>query len=384
MQMTLGGHPVTVVPLGSPGSKGQTLYDVQWRGVTVQTAFNGQIGPEQFKTGSPLKKQLEQAFRATATQQSAPSDASFYKPGDRIGTPEGELTYVGRKADGKVYVQSSTSLYEVPANLRTKDEIRAWAIRSVTSNSINTPLYNPTSPANVATITYTAIGLNRPLSNLGNLGKSGLQAALNRFPGASKVLMPLLKLLPTASKPGESDILRLEVNTSLSDKSSVLHVKLNLAQLVQLAKPTTDQIFERALAAAPTAQDRAQVLFIKRMVDNGRTQSEFSKSDFAKNTDLRITFDPVEPNGFRLGLLNIPAVIQAGNSGIVGAFAVSPRVKSTPPASRPDSSFSPVSSSTRQAPSQVHGPEWAPGSCLNGMVESTGRRFARTTPVSSA
>ena len=54
VQMTLGGHPVTVVPLGSPGSKGQTLYDVQWRGVAVQTAFTGQIGPEQFKTGSPL------------------------------------------------------------------------------------------------------------------------------------------------------------------------------------------------------------------------------------------------------------------------------------------------------------------------------------------
>ena len=155
-----------------------------------------------------------------------------------------------------------------------------------------------------------------------------MEAVLNRFPGASRVLSPLLKLLPTAAKPGEKDILRLEVNTSLSDKSSVLHVKLNLAQLVQLAKPTTDQIFERALAAAPTAQDKAQVRFIKRMVDNALTRpAEFSKSAFAKNTDIRITFDPVKPNGFRVGMLTIPAVIEAGKSGIAGAFAVSPRVK---------------------------------------------------------
>jgi hypothetical protein len=156
VQMTLGGHPVTVVPLGSPGSKGQTLYDVQWRGVTVQTAFNGQIGPEQFKTGSPLKKQLEQAFRATATQQRAPSDASNYKPGDRIGTPEGELTYVGRKADGNAYVSSQTTEYRVPPNLRSKDEIRAWAIRAVTNNSISSPLYGSTSPVNVGTMAYIA------------------------------------------------------------------------------------------------------------------------------------------------------------------------------------------------------------------------------------
>lgn len=108
---------------------------------------------------------------STATQKSPPANASQYKPGDRIGTPEGELVYVGRKEDGKVYVQSSTSLYEVPAHLRTKDEVRAWAIRSVTSNSIGTPLYGSTSPINVAPIVYTAIGLNRPLSNLGSLGK---------------------------------------------------------------------------------------------------------------------------------------------------------------------------------------------------------------------
>jgi hypothetical protein len=62
--MTLGGHPVTVVPLGPPGSRGQTLYDVQWRGVTVQTAFTGQIGPAQLANGSPLKRQLEGAYRA--------------------------------------------------------------------------------------------------------------------------------------------------------------------------------------------------------------------------------------------------------------------------------------------------------------------------------
>ncbi len=38
-QMTLGGHPVTAMPLGAPGSNGKTLYEVQWRGVSVQTAL---------------------------------------------------------------------------------------------------------------------------------------------------------------------------------------------------------------------------------------------------------------------------------------------------------------------------------------------------------
>jgi len=40
-QMTLGGHPVTATPLGAPSALGQTLYEVQWRGVTVRTAFTG-------------------------------------------------------------------------------------------------------------------------------------------------------------------------------------------------------------------------------------------------------------------------------------------------------------------------------------------------------
>jgi hypothetical protein len=73
VELQLGGHPVRAVPLGPPNSRGQTLYEVTWRGVTVQTALTGQIGAGQFKPGSPLTRQLEQAFRASQSAAEAPA-----------------------------------------------------------------------------------------------------------------------------------------------------------------------------------------------------------------------------------------------------------------------------------------------------------------------
>jgi hypothetical protein len=79
VQLQLGGHPVTAVPLGPPGRSGQTLYEVRWRDVQVLTRLTGQIGPAQFTPSSPLKRQLEQALqvrnasKATGDRGSAPS-----------------------------------------------------------------------------------------------------------------------------------------------------------------------------------------------------------------------------------------------------------------------------------------------------------------------
>ena len=254
-----------------------------------------------------------------------------YKSGDYIGTPWGQLLYLGRQPDGQVYVQSRTTRYVVPSHLHTRDEIRAWAINTIRHGGIGTESLYPSqnaSPVHVAVVGYTAISSNRTVSNLSNVGLNFLKFLANRFPMADPVLTLLSRLLPRPSKPGESDLLRLEVNTSFPpDNSSVLHLRLNLAGLIQLGKPTTDQIFQRALEMAPTAQAKAEVLFMKRLVENGWRRPGFSESDFAQNSDLRITFDPVNPNGFRLGLMFVPVAAPVGSSGIIGAFGVSPRVK---------------------------------------------------------
>ena len=62
--LQLGGHRVRAVPLGLPDSKGRTLYEVSWRGVTVQAPLTGQLGAAQFKPGSWLKGALERAYEA--------------------------------------------------------------------------------------------------------------------------------------------------------------------------------------------------------------------------------------------------------------------------------------------------------------------------------
>ncbi len=61
-----------------------------------------------------------------------------YREGDGIGTPYGNLLYKGLGDDGFIHVQSRTTDYRVPAHLgNDRDEIRAWAIRSVEQGHIN-------------------------------------------------------------------------------------------------------------------------------------------------------------------------------------------------------------------------------------------------------
>jgi hypothetical protein len=73
VELKLGGHPVTAVPLGPPDSKGQTLYEVSWRGVTVQAPLTGQLGAAQFKPGSWLKGALERALRESQPGAARPA-----------------------------------------------------------------------------------------------------------------------------------------------------------------------------------------------------------------------------------------------------------------------------------------------------------------------
>jgi hypothetical protein len=67
-----------------------------------------------------------------------------YQPGDGIGvgvgTDKRTLVFQGTRSDGSHVVNSGTGRYTVPPHLKTRDEIRAWAIRAVQSRSITTPL----------------------------------------------------------------------------------------------------------------------------------------------------------------------------------------------------------------------------------------------------
>jgi hypothetical protein len=183
------------------------------------------------------------------------------------------------------------------------------------------------SPVDAVFSTYSAVGANRPLTNLAGLGTSSLKAALNRFPSATRVLAPLLNLIPNGAKAGQSDVLRIEVNTDLSDKSSVLHAKLNLGQLMKLGQPSTDKAFGHLLGSATTIGQKAEILALKRMVDKGFISPGFADSRFAKTTDLRLSFDPVKPNGFRVGMLSTPVINKLGDSEVAGVLFVSPRLK---------------------------------------------------------
>jgi hypothetical protein len=76
----LGGFPGEAVPQRRTSRRGQMLYKVSWyvngRVVSVQAALTGQIGLDQFKPGSPLKHQLEQALRASQARETAPAAPS--------------------------------------------------------------------------------------------------------------------------------------------------------------------------------------------------------------------------------------------------------------------------------------------------------------------
>ncbi len=78
VELKLGGDPVWAVPLGPPDNKGQTTYQVTWRGVTVLAPLTGQISAAQFKPGSWLKGALERAW-----QKGQPGEATPATPAAR-------------------------------------------------------------------------------------------------------------------------------------------------------------------------------------------------------------------------------------------------------------------------------------------------------------
>jgi hypothetical protein len=77
----------------------------------------------------------------------------FYRPNDRIGTPDGEMVFDGIGDDGYYYVSGRTipgettkRSYRVPPHLHSADEIRAWVIRQVNAGNIDQRCLFPLKP----------------------------------------------------------------------------------------------------------------------------------------------------------------------------------------------------------------------------------------------
>jgi hypothetical protein len=206
-----------------------------------------------------------------------------YRVNDPIGTPSGELIFEGYKsadathASNGRYVRSRTTSYRVPDQYVTRDEVRSWVIGAVKSGAITTPLYLPkdgskapevvTSPATSFTAAWTVAAANRPLTNLLTTGRSALNLLLNKFPGAGKLLSPLINAIPPGANKGDSDFIRLEINTTLPEKSNVFHAKLNVASLISLGKGGVGNVFAELAKNAATPAQKAEVAFYKKLVD---------------------------------------------------------------------------------------------------------------------
>ena len=82
------------------------------------------------------------------TQESSTATRA-YSPGDGIGTPRGNLVYLGLGGDGYHHVRGSdkTEPYRIPVHIDTRDknEVRAWAIRSVDMEDIDPSVLYPPS-----------------------------------------------------------------------------------------------------------------------------------------------------------------------------------------------------------------------------------------------
>jgi hypothetical protein len=205
-------------------------------------------------------------------------------------------------------------------NTPTVSGAQAPRISPLVAQKPNTP--SPT-PLTFAPVVYTAIGSQRPLSALGNATSGTLLNAVKaKVPGSAPLISALQNILPKGRQTG-ADLLRLEMNTLVSDKSSVVHVKFNLAQL---AKGPSDKVFSTLLDVARTPTQKAQVIAAKQMFDAHRRKPAFAQSNFAKNTDLRVTFDVPGTSGFRVGTMTLPHV-KSSKNGWVAVTAVSPRLK---------------------------------------------------------
>ena len=195
-------------------------------------------------------------------------------------------------------------------------------------NSIaNRPSPNSPSPLNIDGGLYTTIGTQRPLSAIGSgVGDVVLNAIKAKVPGpAASLITSLQKIIPRGNLNG-SDLLRVEATTTIKEKATVVHLKLNVAQLAKLGAVDRNKVFDALIGSAGSAAQVAEIRQLKNMFDSGVKKPGFADSHFAKFTDLRVTFDVPQVNGFRVGMMTLP-VVGISKKGWVAVVAVSPRLK---------------------------------------------------------
>jgi hypothetical protein len=95
----------------------------------TSTVTRASLSP-QFNAEKPASDRL--------AQQQSQWPATTYEPNTGVGTPYGQMVYLGASGEGLGrYVAGRTKTYRVPDELKTRDGIRAWVIRQLNANNID-------------------------------------------------------------------------------------------------------------------------------------------------------------------------------------------------------------------------------------------------------
>jgi hypothetical protein len=60
-----------------------------------------------------------------------------YRAGELIGTPQGNMVFIGLQADGYYYVGNRGRSYRLPPHLHTRDQVRDWVIRQLGAGTMH-------------------------------------------------------------------------------------------------------------------------------------------------------------------------------------------------------------------------------------------------------
>lgn len=167
----------------------------------------------------------------------------------------------------------------------------------------------------VDVITYSAVGINAPLTGAAQLTGKLLEKIPRAGPALSRLVSDLGKL-----SGDKSDILRIEYNAD-SQGGTVVHLKLNAKDLAQMSTSTRNAVFDR-LSELPGAEK--QVRAFERTF--ARLAPAIGQSKLAGVTDVRLTLDPFNrSNGVRIGMLSYAPL--GSYKGFDALVAASPRAK---------------------------------------------------------
>jgi hypothetical protein len=225
-------------------------------------------------------------------------------------------------------LSKETALHFLKQNPRLKTFNTPIAIKNtaaVTTAPVKSVAGKLKSPFDGEFFAYGAVGLQRPTSLAVGATKKAFITIASKVPGLSVTVKNLDKLLYRGD-PDKADLMRLEANTFTPNGAKVLNIKFNLSQLMKGPRELSDKIFDEFKNRATNPLEKTLIEEIRTKVNSGR-QKGLADSTFAKQTDLRFTFDIGGKNpGMRAGLLTVPWI----KENILGKkadflIAVSPR-----------------------------------------------------------